>query len=271
MNTIKLNDIFNIKDLQNVKIRFNLMIEQNWNPIELFKNGDISSMLKGHYWNYNSKNSFKKGQITIGFVKIKPNEDYWLLFHIGEITHDLNIKNGVGYKYKTLTEYEKYFGRLIVKFKNNSTQLIRNAESVIHQCEIHQLLPEIFDNDVFPGYDKVNITWDELSRVIKKENWKTALGNQKGIYLITNASNGKMYVGSAYGNDMILNRWRNYVSTYHGNNVFLKKIPITDIKENFCFSILEIFKSTTNEQIISERENWWKTVLQSRKFGYNGN
>ena len=33
-----------------------------------------------------------------------------------------------------------------------------------------------------------------------------ALRNQKGVYLITDTSNGKMYVGSAYGDEMILNR-----------------------------------------------------------------
>jgi len=47
------------------------MFAQNWNPIELFKNGDISTMLEGQYWNYNKNKSYKKGQITVGLVKIK--------------------------------------------------------------------------------------------------------------------------------------------------------------------------------------------------------
>lgn len=41
MESIKLNDILQLNDLNNVKVRFNLMFAQNWNPIELFKNGDI--------------------------------------------------------------------------------------------------------------------------------------------------------------------------------------------------------------------------------------
>jgi hypothetical protein len=52
MNSIKLNDLLRFDNLKNVKIRFNLMFAQNWNPIELFKNGDISTMLAGQYWNY---------------------------------------------------------------------------------------------------------------------------------------------------------------------------------------------------------------------------
>ena len=153
MDSIKLNEILQLENLQNVKIRFNLMFRQNWNPIELFKNGDISTMLEGQYWNYSKNKSYKVGKITIGLVKINPKEDYWLLFHIGQVTKDLNILKGVGYEYTDLPEYQKYVGRLIVKFKNKAQTMIRNAESVIDECYVSQILPDTFDNDIFPGYD----------------------------------------------------------------------------------------------------------------------
>lgn len=149
--------------------------------------------------------------------------------------------------------------------------MIRNAESVIDECEVAQILPDVFDNDIFPGYDKVNISWQELSRVIEKETWKTALQNQKGVYLITDISNGKKYIGSAYGDQMILSRWKSYVKTGDGNNKQLKELDFEHLKENLRFSILDIYKSTTDEKIIIERESWWKEVLLSRKFGYNSN
>ena len=189
----------------------------------------------------------------------------------GKVTNDLNILNGVGYEYQTLTEYEKYFGRLIIKFKNTAQNMIRNAESVINDCEVSQILPDTFDNDLFPGYDKVNISWGELSRVIKKGPWKTALQNQKGVYLITDRATGKNYVGSAYGENMILARWRAYVQTGNGGNVGLKTLAFDYIRNNFSYSILDIYKSTIDDKVIIERENWWKEVLQSRKFGYNEN
>lgn len=271
MDSIKLNDILRLDALDNVKIRFNLMFAQNWNPIELFKNGDISTMLAGQYWNYNKNKSYKLGQITIGLVKIKPAEDFWLLFHIGQVTKDLNKRNSVGYEYRDLPEYEKYVGRLIVKFKNKAQTMIRNAESVIDDCYVSQILPDTFDDDLFPGYEKVNISWDELHRVLEKDNWKTALQNQKGVYLLTDISNGKMYVGSAYAENMILGRWSAYVKNGHGGNVGLKRLTFEYIKQNFKYSILDIYKSTTDDQIIIDRESWWKEVLQSRKFGYNEN
>ncbi len=271
MENIKLNDILKIDNLNNVKIRFNLMFRQNWNPIEVFKNGDISVMLEGQYWNYNMKKSYKVGQTTVGFVKIKPHEDNWLLFHIGKVTKDLDKLNGVGYEYEELTEYRKYFGRLIVKFKNTSQNMVRKAISVIDECEVSQILPNTFDNDWFPGYEKVNVSWQELNRVVDKDNWKTALQNQKGIYLLTDTSNGKKYVGSAYGENMILGRWMAYAKTGHGGNVGLKALSFDHIKQNFRYSILDVYKSNTDDQIILERESWWKEVLQSRKFGYNEN
>ncbi len=268
---IKLNDILGFDNLHNVKIRFNLMFRQNWNPIEHFKNGDISTMLEGHYWNYNKNKSYKEGQITIGFVKIKPDENFWLLFHIGQVTKDLNRLNGVGYEFQDLPEYEKYVGRLIVKFKNKAQTMIRNAESVIDDCFVSQILPDTFDNDIFPGYEKINISWFDMKRTLEKDTWKTALQNQKGIYLVTDISNGKMYVGSAYGENMILGRWKSYLNTGHGGNVGLRKLTIEHIQQYFRFSILDIYKSTTDDQIIIDRENYWKEVLQTRQFGYNEN
>ena len=271
MHPIKLNNLLQLPDLYNVKIRFNLMFEDNWNPIETFKNNQTDILLKGQYWNYNKNKSFKEGQIAIGLIRIKSNDDLWLLFHIGKVTKDLNILNGMGYEYEVLEEYEKYFGRLIVRFKNTSQNMIRNAISVIDNCIVEQILPDTFDNDIFPGYDKVNISWKELKRVIEKDTWKTALQNQKGVYLITDSSNGKMYVGSASGDEMILNRWKSYVKSGSGGNTELKLLDFDHIKEHFRFSILDIFKSTTDTQIIIDRETWWKNVLLTRLYGYNLN
>jgi len=267
---ILLNDILKLENLENVKVRFNLMFSDNWNPIELFRNGEERVMLDGQYWNY-SKKSFKEGQITIGFIPIKGSKDLWLLFHIGKVTKDLNIFKAVGYEFSNLPEYDKYLGRLIIKYKNKSQTMIRLAESVINECEVVQILPDTFDNELFPGYDKVDISWEDLRRVIDKESWRTALKNQKGVYLITDTSNGKLYVGSAYGEDMILNRWQSYIKNGHGSNVELKNLNFDHIKRHFRYSILDIFKSTIDDQTIIDKELWWKRVLLTREFGYNRN
>ncbi len=267
---ILLNELLQFDDLSNVKIRFNLMFRGNWNPVDFFKNADFEALMEGQYWNYHRNKSYKEGQINLGFIRMN-EPDHWLLFHVGKVTKDLNVLKGMGYEYETLEEYSRFFGRLIIRYKNKHQNMLRRAESVIDECEILQILPDTFDNDLFPGYDKVNLSWQGLRRVIKKDNWITALQNQKGVYLITDITNGKNYVGSAYGEQMILGRWKAYVKTGHGGNVGLQKLTFNYIKENFRYSILDIFKSTTDDKVILERESWWKEVLLSRTFGYNEN
>jgi hypothetical protein len=268
--SIKLNDILNFsqEELENTRIKFNLMFAGNWNPIEIFKNKDEKVLLEGQYWN-SGKRNFKEGQTTIGFIRIK--DDLWLLFHIGKVTKVLNVFNGIGYEHEELLEYKKYFGRLIVKYKNTSQKLTRRAIPLIDECEVYEILPDIFDNDIFPGYDNVNLSWNDLSRVLQKDSWKTALQNQKGVYLITDTSNGKMYVGSAYGERMLLGRWEDYAKTGNGGNKELKELSFDHIKQYFRYSILDIFKSTIKDELIISRETWWKEVLLTRNFGYNKN
>jgi hypothetical protein len=267
---ILLNELFHLEELSKVKIRFNIPSGDGWDPIQLFKNNDLNSLLIGQYWNYSAKKSFQLGQTTIGLIRLNES-DLWLLFHIGRVTADLGVANGVGYEYEALPEFQKYFGRIVVRFKNKSQNMIRRAQSVLHDCEVAQILPDVFDNDIFPGYENVDVAWQELGRILAKDVWRTALRNQKGVYLITDSFNGKMYVGSAYGDEMILGRWNAYAKNGHGGNTALRKLKFDYIKEHFRYSILDIFKATTNDALIIDRESWWKRILQTRRFGYNAN
>jgi hypothetical protein len=80
-----------------------------------------------------------------------------------------------------------------------------------------------------------------------------------------------MYVGSAYGENMIWGRWKFYIRTGNGGNADLKQLSFDYIKRNIKYSILDIYKSTIDDQIILAKEGWWKMVLQTREFGYNKN
>lgn len=274
MKKIKLNDILRLESLDNVKIRLNLS-NNTWNALSLYHNNP-SQLLIGNFHNSAKKRWFKDNEIVIGLAQIKNNE--WLLIDISIITKSYNkfwdnitpSNINTFYEHKRLNEFEKYFGRLIVQFHKNQAYVTLNGNR-IDDFVVKEILPSSFDNDLFPGYDKVNISWRELNRIIEKDTWKTVLQNQKGVYLLTDISNGKKYVGSAYGENMILGRWIAYIKTGHGGNIGLKTLTFEHIKENFRYSILDIYKATTDDQIIIERESWWKEVLQSRPFGYNEN
>jgi hypothetical protein len=128
----------------------------------------------------------------------------------------------------------------------------------------------------FPGFKAVNLRKTELEIVVNQdiESWKAALSSVKGIYLITDASNGKKYVGKADGANGIWQRWCTYALTSHGNNVALVEelgVAGRERQKDFSFSVLEIADLQSTSEEIARRENHWKEVLQTRKFGYNRN
>ena len=266
---ILLNDILklSLSDLENTKVRFNIKNVAG-DPLFLFKTnrGELQTW---QFWNYRKKKSYQIGNITVGFIRIEGNK--WLLFDISKVTKDLDKLDAIGYEYEKIEEYEKYCGRLIIEFENKSQTLIRKANSVFEHCKVLQILDSTFDNDIFPGYEYVNVTWKELRQLINKDSWKTALENQKGVYLVTDTSNGKMYVGSAYGTNMLHGRWSSYIGNGHGGNIGLTDLPFDHIKQYFKYSILDIFKSTIDDIVIIKRESWWKENLMTRLFGYNKN
>ena len=210
------------------------------------------------------------------FLKI--GWDKWLLTTIKKITKDLNIVGGISYDGDELPEYKPYYGRLIIQFHKTFQAQGIYYKNVCDELLVNQLLPAAFDGYDFPGYDEVRLTWEQLEIIIKqhKKDWMAALQNQKAVYLITDRSNGKLYVGSATSdNGMLLQRWANYIDSGHGGNKELielvNKEGIDYIKRNFQYSILENYNAKVDDSVILERESWWKETLQSRKFGYNAN
>lgn len=282
--TILLNDILRMEDLSNVVIRLNIASEKaNYNPIERYYN-DKNGLMVGNFYNNSKRKWFKEGQIVIGLARIEGDE--WLLFDISLITKD---KNRLGvpniddanyfYEHQTLQEYEKYFGRVIVKFKKKNAFIKLNGSRLINDFVVKEILTDrLKKNDKFVGYENVDLSWDDLRRVLKNESWISALENQKGVYLITDTKANKRYVGSAYGEDMLLGRWRHYAENGHGGNKDLKKLVeefgLDYIKQNFRYSILDIYKAKVDNRVIIQREHWWGKVLMTDSatgFGYNMN
>ncbi|MGS0652649.1 GIY-YIG nuclease family protein, partial [Staphylococcus arlettae] len=91
------------------------------------------------------------------------------------------------------------------------------------------------------------------------------------VYVITDLSNGQLYIGSASGNtDGIWQRWSNYANLVNltgGNKEFLSILEekgSEHIINHFQYSILEIFDTKSKVDTILERENYWKKVLDSK-------
>lgn len=190
------------------------------------------------------------------------------------------IDGGVGYKLTLLDKYKEYRKRLIIKLRKPIgrdlyTRWYENVQSQLDP-QIYELMP-FTKLRSFPGYGNVFLTHKELQMIYRLEEpeWMKALSYVKGVYCITDTLTGQLYIGSAYGDSMgIWQRWKNYADIDNlsgGNKTFeyMKKQGADRIIDNFTYSILEIFDMKTMDNIIINREEYWKKVLKTKEFGMN--
>lgn len=276
MQGLLLKDLlrFSEEELNRVKIKFN---QHNGfdNPMDLYKNNPEIVNTQWLFWNTKQR-YFDVGQIAICLLKL--SYDLWLLTTIKLVTKDLGVSGGISFEGEEIERFQPLFGRVIVQYHKTSPSQGRWFTSLQDELVVNQILPDCFDGDDFPGYDKVRLSFRQLEAIITrgKKDWVAALGNQKAVYLITDKHNGKLYVGSATSNTgMLLQRWSNYVNNGHGGNkelvALVEREGFDYVRENFQYSILENYNAKVDDHIILERESWWKETLQSRVWGYNSN
>lgn len=146
-------------------------------------------------------------------------------------------------------------GKLVIEWK---TELVWCRRAHSSPFSINAVLEESALVPKIPEWDRMVLKWDELDLI--PTAWKKELARWRGIYHIFDESSGKSYVGSAYGNDNLLGRWRNYKSSGHGGNVLLKKRD----PKNFSFSILQLVAPNMEQKEIVSLEANWKERLHTR-------
>jgi GIY-YIG catalytic domain len=110
-----------------------------------------------------------------------------------------------------------------------------------------------------PEWDGVEVGWEELE--VLPTRWKSALAQWRGVYYIFDTSDGKGYVGSAYGEGNLLGRWSNYAARGHGGNrLLLPRDP-----RNFRFTILQRVSPDTDAGDVIRLESSWKQRLHTRE------
>lgn len=227
-------------------------------------------------------NNFTHAQYLLAFAQYYPyGPNYFIfggLYGIEKITPE--VWKTVGYKLTLLDKFKEYRKRLIIKLEN---PIGRNSYNRWFRCVQEDLNPEIYELapstklGSFPGYNNVLLSHKDLQLIFKKEEpeWKKALSNVKGVYCITDTSTGKLYIGSAYGDDEgIWQRWHQYADVDNltgGNKAFeeLKESGANYIIDNFTYSILEIFDMRTKKEDIIRREEFWKRVFKTKLYGMN--
>ena len=186
--------------------------------------------------------------------------------------------HGDDFKYDTelIEGQNDIIGRLVVHHKRAARGSYRNGETIIDECHVAEVYDRRLSVEEFPGYQHTCVSFDKLQTIVEQgvPSWKAGLSSVKGVYLITDTSNGKVYVGSATGEDGIWQRWCDYSANGHGGNKDLRKLlkeKGVDHRKNFQYVVLEIADLHTQEDQIVDRESYWKRALCSREFGYNMN
>lgn len=211
-------------------------------------------------------------------IDIYPQKDRWLFGGAYRVLSRKPVDNANSYRIEHISEYEPFVGRLKLIYKRPGRAKAVNFEKHYSSITVAEILPEPYTGESFKGYDQIDLGFSMLENLVirQRSDWKAALENVKGVYLITDISNEKRYVGSAYGVSGIWSRWGCYVSTGHGYNdeltAIIKRNGVDYARKYFRFSVLEYYPIKTDDQIIIGREQYWKQILLSRgQYGYNKN
>ena len=269
--SIKIRDIINFENEKDYKVHL-----ANWDgcnqPLDVF----VRSKEEWQGWNSwrSEKDDFNRKYI-FSLMDFYHEPNTWLFGGVFEIVKRLNK---TGYEIELTDQFKPFIGRLKINWQRTGRVRARILENCLDDFVLSAILKEEYTGEVFCGYEHINHDFNILENIFytDKQDWKAALINVKGVYLIMDKSNGKKYVGSAYGGSGIWSRWYCYINNGHGHNDELTKLikakGLQYARDNFRFSLLEYRPMKTDDSDIIARESYWKEALLSRgEFGYNKN
>ncbi|MEN3976916.1 GIY-YIG nuclease family protein [Emcibacter sp. SYSU 3D8] len=160
--------------------------------------------------------------------------------------------------------YADWKGKLIVGWPpperswwRRSHRNVMPVLAVLEQSALDAAMPE---------WDQIDLSWEELA--VLPMRWQDILRQWRGIYLIFDQSDGKSYVGSAYGSSNLLGRWLSYAASGHGGNRLLRQRD----PRNFRFTILQRASPDLEAEEVIRLEGTWKERLHTRApWGLNDN
>ncbi len=244
------------------------------------RNPPLEAFFDGRWKSWQEQQNQKNFECDKILSLIHLGGSQWLFAGVYEV---LGVRKGAahnpeGYEYSTeeVAGLDHLTGKAIVQFDKSfraSYLLGPNYESELLVAALREQRMTVGD---FPGFKSVLLSLVTLRTVVREEHpsWYSALSNVGGVYVITDNTSGKHYVGSAYGGLGIWNRWTVYAKNGHGGNVELQQLLVqrgADHADHFQFSILEVCDRDASDDFIIGRESHWKTVLRTREHGLNSN
>lgn len=228
------------------------------------------------YCNSENKKNYAPGQIVFGFAQIPGNNKRWVLITVGKILESRSVNQIC--EYESIEKYNGMLGRLFIELATGKRfGFSYNLKTYIDMAKVISIDDKNKNVVEFKGFNQVYLDYNELCLILSDENsdYYKILSNIKGVYCLTDRATGKLYIGSAYGNDGIAGRWKEYMSTFDGGNKKLidlkNKMDDKYIKKFFTFTLIEFFGMNISSEYVLERENYWKKVFNTIEKGYNCN
>lgn len=283
---IKLTDFIKSPNDKKTKIKFNMNAgDVNKRAWDMLLEDDTEWLNMNRWKTKHPNNNLNYAEYLIALAQYYPyGPQYFIfggLFKVEKMMPE--IYDAPGYNLTLMEDYREYIKRLIIKIDKPIGRDLYNRkyENIQEQLnpEIYELAPSTKLGH-FLGYQNVSLMHKDMQHIIQRDEpiWKEALSNVKGIYVITDTSNGNLYIGSASGNtDGIWQRWSDYASLNNltgGNKEFIQILNEKGseyITQHFRYSIIEIFDTKTKVETVIERENYWKNVFDSKNHGMNHN
>lgn len=283
---IKFTDFMPVADPGSTKVKFNMRAGDGGSEAwDLLMDNHEEWLNMSRYRTMQPSNNMGSSRHVLSFAQYYPyGPQYFIFGGFFDVRPAVpEVFNDYGYELTPRPEHAQYIKRLIIKINKpiGRNIYLRRYEMVQEQLnpEVYELAPDI-KLGTFPGYQNVRLRHHEMQRIIANDepSWKDALSSVKGVYVITDLSSGRLYVGSASGEaNGLWQRWSSYAHLRNltGGNRELEQLR-TDlgdahIIENFQYSIIEIFDPKTKADRILQRENYWKQALDSRLHGMNRN
>jgi hypothetical protein len=208
------------------------------------------------------------GLYKVGNSKSISYKQYWSILAYKELLeHGMTGFSGSRPRIKLfdleLTKFaSQWKGKLVVQWSGPRSWSRWASKNIF---VVDAILSESCLDKNIPDWRELTLSWQELSKIPK--SWESKISEWRSIYFIWDKRRNKGYVGSAYGRENLIGRWRHYASSGHGNNKLLRQSKPQDL----VFSILERVSPDMESDEVIGLEASWKLRLGTREYGLNEN
>ena len=155
-------------------------------PLDVF----LEDKQEWNQWNsyFGKRHEFNR-PFLLSLIDFYPEKNVWLFGGIYKIQNfdrrpQQSQENSHAYNSELTEIGSEFIGRLKVRLALSRGRTF-NLEGQINKMELVEILRFPYTGPSFTGYDKASLIFSDLTTIVQndRQDWKTALGNMKGVYL----------------------------------------------------------------------------------------